>query len=55
MRRKKIGVWILLAGILLLVLALFLIFRSESSPWALVVLGLSVAANTAAICMIIWK
>lgn len=55
MTRKKIGRRILLAGILLLVLALFLIFRAESSPVALVVLALSIAANTVGICLMIWK
>lgn len=55
MTRKKIGRRILFLGLLLLILAVFLIFHMESSPWALVILVLSIVTNTAAICMIIWK
>lgn len=55
MRRKKIGRRILIAGILLLILALVMIFCMETSPWALIVLGLSILANTTGICMLIWK
>lgn len=55
MTRKKIGRRILLAGLILLAAALVLIFHTEASPWALVVLGLSILVNTIGVCVFIWK
>lgn len=55
MSRKQIGVRLLIAGTLVLILALFLIFSVKSSPWSLVVLGLSILVNTVGACFIIWK
>lgn len=53
--RKKRGGRILLAGLALLVIALILIFHTEASPWALVILGLSIVINTVGVCMLTWK
>lgn len=53
--RKRRGGWILLAGLILLAIALILIFHTEASPWALVVLGISILFNTVGVCMLTWK
>lgn len=55
MTRKKIGRRIVLAGLIVLAIALILIFHMDASPWALVMLGLSILVNTIGVCVCIWK
>ncbi|MBC8585981.1 hypothetical protein [Youxingia wuxianensis] len=54
MTRRKFGLLILGAGIVILLIALLLLFNTNS-VWALITLGLSIVINTTGLSVIIAK
>ena len=48
---RKIGARILAAGVIILLVALLLLFNTNS-VWALITLGLSIVVNTAGLAML---
>ncbi len=54
MSKNKLGLIILSAGILLLLVALLLLFNTNS-VWALITLGASIIVNTAGLSVILAK
>lgn len=54
MSKNKLGLTILSVGILLLLVALLLLFNTNS-VWALITLGASIIVNTAALSVILVK
>ena len=48
---RKIGARILAAGVIILLVALLLLFNTNS-VWALITLGLSIVVNTAGVAML---
>lgn len=50
MKVRKIGVRVLAAGVVILLVALLLLFNTNS-VWALITLGLSIVVNTAGLAM----
>ena len=51
MSERKIGARILAAGVIILLVALLLLFNTNS-VWALITLGLSIVVNTAGLAML---
>ena len=51
---RKIGARILAAGVIILLVALLLLFNTNS-PWALITLGLSILINTFGLAVLIAK
>ena len=51
---RKIGARILAAGVIILLVALLLLFNTNS-VWALITLGLSIVVNTAGLAMLMGR
>ncbi len=54
MDKRKIGLIVLAAGAVILLVALLLLFNTNS-PWALITLGLSIIVNTTGLSILIAK
>ena len=54
MTRRKFGLTVLAVGVIVLLVALLLLFNTNS-PWALITLGLSILINTFGLAWLIAK
>ncbi len=54
MTRRKFGLTVLAVGVIVLLVALLLLFNTNS-PWALITLGLSILINTFGLAVLIAK